>query len=323
VALKVPRGTPLDEPEVVRTFLQEERRARTYDPRYHGIYDDRFIRPGAVADLVARAGDVPPPDELRLRHAGLYAGGLPALGARYKRHLEERQRIQAFGRQGGKGPKLEFRGDLYGPEAVKRLLQFLDDQLARDCNKLEDVDREVLHIHYSMSRQLGPAALDALKQRYEFHLALQRILGKLLRQQEKLDTVLGYLNGRQGPVPAGAFQQIFSMLRDVRTALAEALETADRLRLPPLWHMKAGAPLGPFLYDRRLVGQFRWAGSISGKQMGKLYQQLDAVIDRARHIHFKSLGGILSLQEEIARQWLKRFAGGPAGSAAAAADMGR
>jgi len=34
----------LQDPEVVQTFIDEEHTETTYDPRYHGLYDDRYIR---------------------------------------------------------------------------------------------------------------------------------------------------------------------------------------------------------------------------------------------------------------------------------------
>jgi hypothetical protein len=46
---------------------------------------------------------------------------------------------------------------------------------------------------------------------------------------------------------------------------------ADRLRLPALTNMTAGAPLGRFLYDKPLVGEFGITSrSISGTKITKL-----------------------------------------------------
>jgi Zn-dependent protease with chaperone function len=327
VVLKVPRDTALEDPEVVRTFLDEERRAVTYNSRYHGMYDERFIAPGYPAELSALGGDdAPAQDVLRRRHASLYARNLPGWASDFERHLKEKYRILAFRQEGGRGKEkeLEFRNRRYGLDDVKRLLKLVEQELEKDRRRLADVDREVFLVHYQMSRQLGPTASRALRQRYDFHLAQQRIFSNLLGQQTRLESALAYVAGRRdGPLPGQLFQELFALLRDVRAALAANLEAADRLRLPPLWHMKPGEPLGPFLYDRRLAGQFRWsARSISGKKIGKLHEQLSEVIWRARRIHFKSLGGILSLQEEIARQWLDRFGGGRAGSTATVTNEG-
>jgi hypothetical protein len=110
---------------------------------------------------------------------------------------------------------------------------------------------------------------------------------------------------------------LYRLFRRVRDTLLQTLETADKLRLPPLPHLQTGARLGLLLWDRPVVGRLGQSGSISAQKIQKLYTQLTAVIDRARHLHFKSLGGVLRLQEEIARRWLAKFAG----SAAAAKRM--
>lgn len=87
------------------------------------------------------------------------------------------------------------------------------------------------------------------------------------------------------------------------------LEGADKLRLPSLPHLQAGAYMGPLLWNRPVVGRLGQSGrSLSSPKIQKLYTQLTTVIDRARHLHFKSLGSLLKLQEEIARRWLIQFA---------------
>jgi hypothetical protein len=298
----------------------------TYDERYHGMYDDRFISPGSPSDLVRLGNEkLPPPRQLEERHASLYTGAAAKRAKAHKRHLEERYRILAFRREGGKGKEktVEFRGKRYELEAVPTLLKYLDEQLKGDRRRLADQDREVFLVHYHMSRHLGGTALQTLRSRYEFHLNLQDILSNLLDEQNQLESLPARLaKWRHDALPPRVFQELFSIYRAARIVLIESLEEADKLRLPPLWHMKAGAPLGPYLWDKRIVGRFRWEGgrSISGKQVKKLMDQLAEVIDQARRVHYKSLGAILALHEEISRQWMSKFACGRSGSNVATED---
>jgi hypothetical protein len=191
------------------------------------------------------------------------------------------------------------------------LLKFLDDQLAKDRSQLAKVDREVFYVHYQMSQYLGAQARQALRQRYTFHMALQNLLANLLGKQEQMESALAFVaNQREGLLPAETFGELYRVFRGVRDALLQTLVAADKLRLPPLPHLQAGARLGPLLWDRPVVGRLGASGrSISAQKIQKLYTQLTAVIDRARHLHFKSLGGLLKVQEEIARRWLAQFAG--------------
>ena len=81
---------------------------------------------------------------------------------------------------------------------------------------------------------------------------------------------------------------------------------ADKLRLPALKNMKEGAKLGTFLVPGSVVKGLRpGAQRFTSKWLGKFLNQLGAMEERIRRIHFKSLGGILALQEEIIRTWLR------------------
>jgi hypothetical protein len=322
--LRVPRSTELGDPEAVRTFVLAERRAVTYDPRYHGLYDHRFIEPGDLDDL-ARAGDceVPAPAVLRQRHAALYGGPLEERVKAYHRHIDERKQILAYDREARRGKKgpLELRGRRYGPDDVNELLEFLGDRLDKDQRLLAETDRAAFLVHYQMSRQLGPAAVEALKERYAFHLGLQRILRKLFDLRDKVESALVYCAGRCGGLSMDEFQQLILLLRGVRDHLLIALEDADGLRLPPLPNLKAGARVGPMLWDGPVVRHFVGEGwSVPHKRIRKLYGQLVTMIDRAERLHFKSLGGVLTLQEEVGRRWLARFGGDQGAEVAAAAD---
>jgi len=313
VSLKVPRDTVLDEPEVVQKFIGEEHQALTYDPRYHGMYDSRLIELGYLEDVFNLGEcEVPTAAALEQRHAALYAGEVPKRAAAHKRHIEEWDRIVAFRREAGqdKNKKVVFRGKQYRRREVQRLLEFIDEDLQKDCRRLAFHDEEILLVHYYMSRLLGQTALVALRERYTFHEKLQKILAALFKQQSKLEWILAIASGAEGNGEKLEFQEVFLAVREARGALVECLETADNLRMPPLVHIGAGKRLGPLLWEGPVVGRVRWSRrSIPGKHVQKLLGQLDTVIDRGRRIHFKSVGGILALQEEIGKRWLDRFAG--------------
>lgn len=321
LALKVPRDTVLEEPEAIRAFLHKEREAVTYDPRYRGIFDNRLIEPGDLNDLVAIGGyDIPSPPALRRRYEALYGDALAKQAAAYQRHGEEKDHLLTYRREHGPDSEkpLEFRGRRYRSESIDNLLEFIDEQLAKDRRALAAEDPQVFLVHFQMSRQLGGTATATLRQRYTFHLALQGLLANLFNEQNRLESALELLSEYKGELPAGTFNKLFQTFRGVRDKLRDTLEEADQLRLPPLLHLKGGARLGTLLLDRPLVGRLGESGrSISSKRIQKLYDQLMQVIERARHLHFKSLGGILALQEEIGRQWLSRFAAERAGAAAA------
>jgi hypothetical protein len=68
--------------------------------------------------------------------------------------------------------------------------------------------------------------------------------------------------------------------------------------------MTAGEPLRRFLLEKPLVYELRKGErSLEGKWINKFLGQLAEVREKLRRIHFKSLGGILSLQEKIGQQF--------------------
>jgi hypothetical protein len=162
-----------------------------------------------------------------------------------------------------------------------------------------------------MSRQLGGTATQILRQRYAFHLAQQRLLMNLLGAQDRVEHALALIAQQRGEVlPAQTFGELSRLLRGARDTFRQTMEEADSLRLPSLPNLEDGASLGRLLWDRPLVGRLGDSGrSLSARKIQKLQYQLAEVIDRARHIHYKSLGGILALQEEIARKWLQQIEG--------------
>ena len=48
---KVPKDVELKKPEEVQKFIDDEHAEMTYDPKYGGVYDGRFLDPGELMDL--------------------------------------------------------------------------------------------------------------------------------------------------------------------------------------------------------------------------------------------------------------------------------
>jgi Zn-dependent protease with chaperone function/Zn-finger nucleic acid-binding protein len=315
--LKIPRDAILEEPDAIRDFLHQEREAATYDPRYHGMYDDRFVVPGELNDMIAADNLHPPaPAALRRQYAALYGETLAQRAAVYQRHLEERKQLLECHHKNqekdeDKQKPLKLRGRTYHPSRIEEVLELLDKQLQKDRSLLAEEDCAVFLVHYRMSRQLKGTATQELRQRYAFHLTLQRLLANMMEAQERLGFALGRFAEQNGKVVSGqVFSELSREFRWVRDTFRRAMEEADALRLPPLPNVEAGASLGPLLWDRPLVGRLGETGSLSGKKIQKLHEQLAEVIVRARYVHFKSLGGVLALQEKIARQWLQQIGEG-------------
>jgi hypothetical protein len=157
-----------------------------------------------------------------------------------------------------------------------------------------------------MARQCGAVTVWELKEHYAFHLALQDVHKLLSAHHNQVGTTLGQIAGAR-ELNQETFQGVLGVMRGACDALYGQLEAARSLRLPRLKNMSAGQPLSEFLMNRRLVE--RLSGhekSLDGQWVGMFLEQLVEVLDKAKRIHFKSLGGLLALQEKIAASWAAR-----------------
>ena len=109
------------------------------------------------------------------------------------------------------------------------------------------------------------------------------------------------------------FLEALSIFRDAHHALRDALRDAEDMTIPALKNMVAGSRLRPFLLERRLVdGLSKYEQSLSPKWINKLLDQMGEVQKKVDRIHYKSLGGILALQEHVAKECLETWANLPA-----------
>ena len=113
---KPKRGAEWKSPEEVQAFIDQENEASTYDPRYHGLYDDRYIKAGLAEDILQDAPDYSP-DELA-GHAFLYDDELAERMMTHKKRQEEMGRLVglASGQVEAKGTHFTHRGKEYKPK---------------------------------------------------------------------------------------------------------------------------------------------------------------------------------------------------------------
>jgi Zn-dependent protease with chaperone function len=298
-------------PERIQAFIDDEHAETTYPERYHGMYDDRYVLPGNLAELIKTApAQFADPASLSASHAGLYTDAVKKRMEGYQEHRREEHLLSGLvsGSLAVKGKDFPFREGRYRASDAKGLLKKVEADLKDDHEWLNAVDRQVFVQHYAMACRLEDGSAAELESRYSFHLAVQDILSQLIGYQNYIQEVMGRVAG-QRQVPQELFQQTLAALRTARDTFQQKLEDADKLTLPALKHMTAGAPLGEFLLEEPLVRPLKAStSSLNGEWVGKFMEQLNGVIVKMRRIHFKSLGGILALQERIVQQWTSKHA---------------
>jgi hypothetical protein len=311
--LRLRRDVELDDPARVQAFIDDEHAETTFDERYHGLYDARPIEPGDLEELVRTAKESPwQPDTVAGVYRRLYGKALQEHMKEFALLRDEYDLLVRL-KRGEDTPQgtFKFRGRRYDVDEAKRLLKKVERELDEEQEWLAGRDRKVFLAHYHMALELGPKVAQELLSRYEFHLAVQRIDRDLTVQRRPLEAALAFLSGKS-QLHYQEFNEIRTIFRQAHEALDRSLQAADRLELPALKNITKGECLGTFLLDRELVKALRpTAQTLTAKWINKFLGQMGEVQDRVRRIHFKSLGGLLALQEKVARKWLSELARAP------------
>jgi Zn-dependent protease with chaperone function len=295
----------MEAPEVVQAFIDAEHAETTYHSRYHGLYNSRYLTPGDLDELMRSAAEPVGTDRLAEEYALLYGGETRQRMEEHRSRQEDYRRVAslAHGAVELTGTDFEFRGNRYQPAAAKQLLDQVGKEIDQDFEWMGRVDRQAFLIHYRMARQVGAAILQELQERYRFHMAVQNLHNNVSAHNQQVHATLDQLAG-QPEMSEGEFYGIIAVFQAARDALRQALETADQLQLPSLRNMTPGAPLGRFLLNQPLeVMVFDRGNSLDGQAVGRLLERTGEILDKLQRIHFKSLGGILALQERLAEQW--------------------
>jgi Zn-dependent protease with chaperone function len=292
----------------VQAFIDAEHAECTYDPRYHGLYDDRLINPGEIPDALTR----PWPSE---QWAAWLAGWpQPGLQGQVEAQRQRQAEVQMLARvQSGllqlNGKKFTFRDEQYHVQEAGRLLKQVMNELDDGAKEFERLDRDALLSHWSLARHLddrdgrGSVRATELRERYRFQMTVQRLFQTVTSQQDGLQGILNFLS-TAGQLSQADFAQVRDALANIHVTLARSLDDAKRMSTPSLTNVPAGSSLYALIVDRSGATLPKLAGdNISGEWLGNLLTRLQGVLNRVRRVHFKSLGALLAYQEKLTAEW--------------------
>jgi Zn-dependent protease with chaperone function len=295
VGLGIRKGTALDEPKVVQKFIDDEHHETTYDEKYAGAYDDRLLNPGDLDDLDDLIRKEPWED-------GRLAAVYEKLYHDLKDKVEERRDLTE---------ELDrLRKDSEGVvgKKLKRKIKGLEKELEDANDWFRTLDRRVYLVYVQMSYRVDADLYYDLINRYRFHMAVQGIY-KVARdhyhEAEMYFLGVQHLETVNAPpeVQQAFIGETLSVFRDARKALKKLLREAREINMPAMKNFEEGERLADFLLDETLIREAGEHG-VSGKWIDKLFSQLEQVERKANRLHFKSLGQLLALQENIAEGFL-------------------
>jgi Zn-dependent protease with chaperone function len=288
-------GEPAD-PAAVQAFIDAERAETTYDPKYHGLFDNRPLRVGDPADPAAEPAD----DRLAAFFAAYPPPDLAARMAGYGRRQGEEHILSGLksGQLSLKGATFSFRDREVRMREVPGLLETVERELAADREQFAAWDREMYAAHYRAAARLDPARAADLRRRYEFQLRVQHWIGELAGWQGQVEAALGGAAGRE--LGADEFAALLATLREAVRVLKACHAEAERLPCPALSNVSDGTTLSELVVDRGWRAPVFREGSIGGEQLGPLLTGYQVTLDKLRRVFFKGMGNILTSQERIA-----------------------
>jgi Zn-dependent protease with chaperone function len=293
------KGNKLTPAREVHRQILEERQEMEQAEHYHGLYDDRFVRPGDLDALMLKLdAGTPDFDALRARVARYTGDKLEKLMKRRKRVATKRAVLAAL--MAGQidedkaldvldGDSLPAGSRQAGLEKAAAAEDKLDERLAK-------VDRAVFRYFYAKSAS-DAAVKSELVDRYRFLVAVQEHISKLNDIERKTTPVLeavasgAELSNDDARYVIAVFAQGQEVLAGVVTACTEQ-------PMPALFHLEHCTTVRDFVLSEEVVEELI-GDRVTGEWIGAYWKQFQQTIGRLRKLHFKNLGALLRLQENL------------------------
>jgi Zn-dependent protease with chaperone function len=287
----------------VHQQILEERQEMEQAEHYHGLYDDRFVRPGKIGAELDKLKSAAAAGELDLaelrarvaRHSG------DALGDLIERRARAEQRVVVLSElEAGNIDRAKARQILDEPRVAAGAVAPLLERAVTDRDGLEaeirTLDRDVFR-YFAAKSLSDPDTNRELVERYRFLVRIQKQIRELNAMERKLGPVLQFL-GQRRELAEADFRYVVDTFDDAREALARAIDASDELRLPSLMHLDEVRTVREFVLPEPLV-ELRMGQNLDGEWASTVVRQLGRVLGRLRKLHFKNLGALLKLQERL------------------------
>jgi hypothetical protein len=284
--------------EEIQALSEEEEVERKQADHYHGFYEARAVELGDFAKLIASVEATPEADLPKLREkAAAWTGKrLAAFMRKHKRVLEDRAALAVFVEddQGSKGP-LEIRGKRYTLREAQARLNETREKAEEFEKRIKNADRALFRHFYH--RAADPEVRAELVRRYRFLIGVQELILGLRQHEQTVGAVVRMLSNG-GDFSPDQVRAMVSALGAAHAHLEQIEQRCRGLRMPKLQHIEEGTTVASFVLPEGLVEPMK-PGEIEGTWLTRFVQQLNQVTGRLRKLHFKNLGVLLRLQEEL------------------------
>ena len=297
INLQLPSSTAFKAPEEVQAFIEAELAETTYHEQYRGIYNERFLTNMDLSQpeqLIINAGLSPETAAAAL--GDLYGAELAAKARELELRQKDLQTLSLLLQKIDKRKEFQLSdGKTYTATEAQQLYDSFVNAYETDSSWYLAWDRKVFATHYLLAAD-QPQQQEELLERYRFHLEWQGHYKQVLGMQQSLQETLSQLL-QAGNLSEADVKFYADKFQNVYVQLEYTLTDVDKLRMPALNNMDSIASIRKHLLEEAVAHVH--LNSLDGERINKLMEQTALVIDRMRRIYFKSLGGILSLQESL------------------------
>jgi len=290
MVFRIPKNADLAEAQKVQEYIDNEHAETTYDPKYHGAYDDRPLEPGDLDELNESMRTAPwTEDRMEKVLERLYHGCRENAEARadmFKDLTALKENVV-----GRPSPKM------------KRKIEEAEKKLDENWEWFKSFDRRVYLLHVQMAAAVNKDWKRELVERYQFQVEVQRLYESARNTQEDAFFVAKNLfNMSPNEVTSDVLAEVMQVLRTSWRSLKKIIQDAKEINLPAMKNFEEGENLASFILPEKMVPEPPLS-YVKGTWCQKLVDQLGSVRSKCFRLHFKSVGGILALQERIAAAW--------------------
>lgn len=283
------------EAEEMEARIAADHREAKLDPKYHGIYDDRYL---LLPNFDAIIAETPlSVQEIRTQYPSLWPETLAEYPKRVLALRKEQQALLAPLQAGQKVRKLNFRGTEYAVKDINKAIDILSAEQKAMYDAMSTPDEPVLRLHLSLVRHL-PVGDAELLERYRFLHLLGSISMNLHDLQHRLNEQVDSIqkNNQVGDTHVEKIQKIHK-------AALLVLDRTNQITLPRLENIPKGKLLKEYLTD----GTFPPAPGSNeyfGRRVDELYQKFSSIFFHSNYLYAKALGQLLAYQDSLAQQFL-------------------
>ena len=245
----------------IEALLRAEQEELRQAPHYYGFYENRIVDPGDLKLHAAEVDDLPAERRAELRaSAGEWSGANLA----------------------------DFNARLAACKSAEqsRPLQ----------QRSWQGDQAIFRYFYACTTGNEETRAELL-QRYRFLRAMQKHITTLNGAERIFAGAVERLKLTEEISPE-AFRNVQTAFVEVHDRLATVLAKTIKQRVPKLEHLERGTSVRDFIADEAL-GDAMSGDRIATQEIAHLERVLQTTLSRLRRLHFKNLGSLLRLQEDL------------------------